>query len=87
MIEPMWQTQEVIRHLKEDADMVEVREIIEEAGSTEAPEELEKWVRHGNAPKSLYDALYRFTTAPDRIYAFVDWEDVVTGLMQDERDC
>lgn len=84
MNEPIWQTQEVVRRLKEDADMEEVRELIEEAGVMEAPDALEKWVRQGNAPKSFYDALYRFSIKPDGVYAFVDWDDVIQGLLHEE---
>ena len=58
-----WQTKEVIRWLTADADLEEVRELIEEARD-EAPEALQEWVRDGNAPKSLYDAVMRFTTIP-----------------------
>jgi hypothetical protein len=70
-----WQTDEVIRCLAE-ADQDEIQELLEEAGD-EAPEALQEWVREGNAPKSLYDAVMRFTTAPDHSFDPVDWEEVV----------
>ena len=70
-----WQTDEVIRRLAE-ADQDELQELIAEAGK-EAPEELQEWVRAGNAPKSLYDGVMRFTTAPDHSFDPVDWEEVV----------
>lgn len=73
-----WQTDEVIRRLAE-ADQDEVRELLEDAGD-EAPEALQEWVREGNAPKSLYDAVMRFTTAPDHSFDSVDWEEVVRQI-------
>ena len=76
-----WQTDEVIRRLLIDADTDELRELIENADD-EAAEALQEWVREGNAPKSLYDAIMRFTTEPDRAFAPVDWEVVVKRLSQ-----
>lgn len=73
-----WQTDEVIRCLA-DADQDEVQELVEEAGD-EAPEALQEWVREGNAPKSVYDAVMRFTTAPDHSFDPVDWEAVVAWI-------
>jgi len=76
-----WQTDEVIRCLA-DADQDELRELIEEA-EDEAAEALHEWVREGNAPKSLYDAVMRFTIAPDRSLDAVDWEAVVEQILHD----
>ncbi len=76
-----WQTDEVIRCLT-DADQDELQELIAEAGD-EAAEALQEWVREGNAPKSLYDAVMRFTTDPNRSFDPVDWEAVVERLLQD----
>lgn len=76
-----WQTDEVIRCLA-DADQDEVQELVEEAGD-EAPEALQEWIREGNAPKSLYDAVMRFTTAPNRSFDPVDWEAVVEWILRD----
>ncbi len=76
-----WQTDEVIRCLA-DADQDELRELIEEA-EDEAAEAVQEWVREGNAPKSLYDAMMRFTTAPDRAFDAVDWEAVVEQILHD----
>ncbi len=77
-----WQTDEVIRCLA-DADQDEVQELVEEAGD-EAPEALQEWVREGNAPKSVYDAVMRFTTAPDHSFDPVDWDAVVALLRRHE---
>ncbi len=70
-----WQTDEVIRRLAE-ADQDELHELLEDAGD-EAPEALQEWIREGNAPKSLYDAVMRFTTSPDHSFDSVDWDEVV----------
>lgn len=75
-----WQTDEVIRCLA-DVDQNEVRELIEEAGE-EAAEALQEWVREGNAPKGLYDAVMRFTTDPNHSFDAVDWEAVVEGVLR-----
>jgi hypothetical protein len=74
-----WQTDEVVRCFLSEADLDEIQEIIEEAGD-EAPEALQEWVRTGDAPKSLYDAVMRFTRNPDRAFAPVDWDEVVERL-------
>lgn len=74
-----WQTDEVIRRLTEEADVEEVQEMLENAGN-EAAEELREWVRTGDAPKSLYDAVMRFTTSPDHSFDPVDWETVVEHM-------
>lgn len=74
-----WQTDEVIRCLA-DADQDEVQELLEEAGD-EAAEALAEWVREGNAPKSLYDAMMRFTTNPNHAFDPVDWETVVNWVL------
>ena len=76
-----WKTKEVIRWLTTDADLEEVRELIEEARD-EAPEALQEWVREGNAPKSLYDAVMRFTTDADHSFDAVDWEAVVEWILR-----
>lgn len=76
-----WQTDEVIRCLA-DADQDELRDLIEEA-EDEAAEALQEWVREGNAPKSLYDAMMRFTIVPDRSFDAVDWEAVVEQILSD----
>ena len=78
-MELMWQTQEVIRRLEEDADVEEMKELIEEAEEQgRDPEDVVcRWVRSGAAPKSLHDAIYRFSTEPARAYAFVEWDEVV----------
>jgi len=76
-----WQTDEVIRCLA-DADQDELRDLIEEA-EDEAAEALQEWVREGNAPKSLYDAVMRFSTVPDRAFDAVDWEAVVEQILHD----
>jgi len=73
-----WQTDEVIRCLA-DADQDELLELVDEADD-EAPEALQEWVREGNGPKSLYDAVMRFTTAPDHSFDPVDWEAVVAWI-------
>ena len=75
-----WQTDEVIRRFAE-ADQDELRELVEDAGD-EAAEALQEWVREGNGPKSLYDAVMRFTTAPDHSFHPVDWEAVVEWIRQ-----
>ena len=75
-----WQTDEVIRVLEADADADEVREVIENAGDG-AAEALAEWIREGNAPKSLYDAVMRFTRAPDHSFDPVDWEAVVESVL------
>jgi hypothetical protein len=49
----------------------------------EAAEALQEWIREGNAPKSLYDAVMRFTTSPDHSFDAVDWEAVVQGVLQE----
>ncbi len=77
-----WQTNEVIRRLMTDADLDEVQELIEEARD-EAAEVLEEWVREGNGPKSLYDAIMRFTTNPNNAFDVVDWEAVVGEILRD----
>ena len=82
-----WQTAEVIRRLAE-VDSEEVQELIEEAGD-EAAEALQEWIREGNGPKCLYDAVMRFTTAPDHSFDRVDWEAVVAWIregMEDEEE-
>ena len=79
-----WQTGEVIRRLAE-ADRDELRELVEDAGD-EAAEALAEWVRKGNGPKSLYDAMMRFTTAPDHSFDLVDWEAVVEWIRQGMED-
>lgn len=75
-----WQTAEVILRLGE-ADADEVQELVEEAGD-EATETLQEWIREGNGPKSLYDAVMRFTTAPDHSFDPVDWEAVVEWIRE-----
>ena len=77
-----WQTDEVIRRLAEDADQDEVRELVEDAGD-EATEALQEWIREGNAPKSLYDVVMRFTTNPNRSFDPVDWEVVVAWILRE----
>ncbi len=77
-----WQTDEVIRRLAE-ADQDEIQELLEEAGD-EAAEALQEWVREGNAPKSLYDAVMRFTTAPDHSFDPVDWEEVARQVRRNK---
>jgi hypothetical protein len=79
-----WQTAEVIRRLGE-ADPDEVQELVEEAGD-EAGEALKDWVREGNGPKSLYDAVMRFTPAPDHSFDPVDWEAVVAWIREGMED-
>ena len=74
-----WQTDEVIRHLAE-ADQDEVQEILQEARN-EAAEALQEWIREGNAPKSLYDAIMRFTTDPNHSFDSVDWDAVITEFL------
>ncbi len=76
-----WQTDEVIRCLA-DADHDELQELVEDAGE-EASEALQEWVHEGNAPKSLYDAVMRFTTAPNLAFDTVDWEVVVEWILND----
>ncbi len=66
-----WQTDEVIRQITE-ADQDELQELIENAGE-EASEALQEWGQEGNAPKSLYDAVMRFTTHPNHSFDPVDW--------------
>jgi hypothetical protein len=78
-----WQTDEVVRWLTTDADLDEIRDVIHEAGD-EAPEALQEWIRKGNAPKGLYDAMLRFATIPDQAFTPVDWEAVVEQVMSDE---
>ena len=73
-----WQTDEVIRQLA-DTDLDELAEVIERAGDG-AAEALADWIREGNAPKSLYDAVMRFTRAPDQSFDPVDWEVVVRWI-------
>ena len=75
-----WETDEVVRHLAE-ADQDEIRELIEDA-EDDAPEALRRWVREGNAPKSLYDAVLRFTRNPDRSFDAVDWEAVIEEVLR-----
>jgi enhancing lycopene biosynthesis protein 2 len=79
-----WQTDEVIRQLA-DADQEELQEVIAEAGDG-AAEALQEWIRKGNAPKSLYDAVMRFTRAPDHSFDPVDWEAVVEWIRQGMED-
>lgn len=78
-MELMWQTQEVIRRIEEDADVEEIKELIEEAEARgRDPEDaVRKWAQSGAAPKGLHDAIYRFCTEPARAYAFVEWDEVV----------
>jgi len=76
-----WQTDEVIRWLTNDADPDELHELLENAAD-EATEALQEWIREGNAPKGLYDAIMRFTTNPDRAFDAVDWEVVVERVLQ-----
>jgi hypothetical protein len=73
-----WQTDEVIRQLA-DADLDELQEVIEGAGDG-AAEALQDWIREGNAPKSLYDAVMRFTRTPDHSFDPVDWEAVARWI-------
>lgn len=73
-----WQTEEVIRQLA-DADLDELQEVIEGADDR-AAEALADWIREGNAPKSLYDAVMRFTRAPNQSFDLVDWEAVVKWI-------
>ena len=54
-----------------EADQDEIQELLEEAGN-EGAEALQEWVREGNAPKSLYDVVMRFTTVPDYAFDSVD---------------
>jgi hypothetical protein len=75
-----WQTDEVIRHLFAEGDQDEIQELLEESGD-EAAEVLAKWVREGNAPKSLYDAVMRFTASPTHAFDAVDWEVVVERVL------
>lgn len=77
-----WQTDEVIRRLLTDADHEEVQELLSEAGE-EAVEALQEWIREGSAPKSLYDAVLRFSTNPRQAFDTVDWEYVVEGLLKE----
>jgi hypothetical protein len=79
-----WQTDEVIRQLA-DADQDELQELIEGA-SDGAAEALQEWIREGNAPKSLYDAVMRFTRAPNQSFDPVDWEAVVEWIRQGMED-
>jgi hypothetical protein len=60
-------------------DVEAIKEIIDEAQEQgECPEEaLRKWIRTGEAPKALYDAIYRFSTNPDKAFDFVEWDEVV----------
>ena len=76
-----WQTDEVIRQLV-DADLDELAELIEEADD-EATEALQDWIREGNGPKSLSDAIMRFTRAPDRSFDLVDWQSVVRWIRKE----
>ncbi len=76
-----WHTDEVVRCLLEEADMVEVRELIEEEGD-EAPEALREWIREGNGPKALSDAIMRFTRAPDESFNPINWDEVVERILQ-----
>lgn len=78
-----WQTDEVIRQLA-DADLDELAEVIE-GTDIDAVEALQDWIRGGNAPKSLYDAVMRFTRTPDQTFDAVDWEAVV-GWIRAESD-
>ena len=64
-----------------EADQEELRDVVEDAGE-EAEEALQEWIREGNGPKSLYDAVMRFTTAPDHAFDPVDWEAVVEWIRQ-----
>lgn len=79
-----WQTAEVIRRLAE-ADQDEIQELVDDAGD-EAAEALRRWVRAGNGPKSLYDAMMRFTTDPDHSFDLVDWEAVVDWICEGMED-
>jgi hypothetical protein len=72
----------VIRRLGE-ADRDELLELIEEAGD-EAAEALQECIRTGDAPKSLYDAMMRFTTAPDHAFDLVDWDMVVEQIRKED---
>lgn len=76
-----WQTDEVIRQLA-DADLDELQEVIEGTGDG-AAEALADWIREGNAPKSLYDAVMRFTKTPDQSFDPVDWEAVVRWIREE----
>src|SRR5260370_5129388 len=76
-----WQTDEIIRQLA-DADLNELQELIEGAGDG-ATEALADWIREGNAPKGLYDAVMRFTRAPDHSFDPVDWEAVVRWIREE----
>jgi hypothetical protein len=78
------QTAEMIRCLAE-ADSGDVQELVEEAGEA-AAEALQEWIREGNGPKSLYDAVMRFTTAPDHSFDPVDWEAVVEWIREGMKD-
>lgn len=79
-----WQTDEVIRQLA-DADQDELQELIEGA-SDGAAEALQEWILEGNGPKSLYDAVIRFTRAPNQSFDSVDWEAVVEWIRQGMED-
>lgn len=79
-----WQTDEVIRQLT-DVGQEELQEVIEGAGDG-AAETLQEWIREGNAPKSLYDAIMRFTRVPDHSFDPVDWEAVVEWIRQGIED-
>jgi hypothetical protein len=76
-----WQTDEVIRQLDE-ADLDELHDIVRSGGS----EALQEWVREGSAPKSLYDAVMRFTKAPDSSFNPVDWDAVVDWIRTEAGD-
>ena len=70
-----WQTEEVIRQLDEE-NREDVQELIKEAGD-EAGEALQEWIREGSGPKSLYDAVMRFTRVPNHSFDTIDWDEVV----------
>jgi hypothetical protein len=76
-----WQTDEVIRQLA-DADLDELAELVGDAGDG-AAEALQDWIREGNGPKGLYDAMMRFTRVPDHSFDLVDWETVVKWIREE----
>jgi hypothetical protein len=75
-----WQTEEVIGRLTEEVDLGEVQEMLDDAGN-EAAEVLREWIRPGNAPKSLYDAVMRFPPNPDHSFDPVDCETEVEQML------
>jgi hypothetical protein len=79
-----WQTDEVICQLA-DADLDELAEVIEGSGSG-ATEALAEWIREGNAPKGLYDAVIHFTRGPDQSFDPVDWEALVGWIRAESGD-